>query len=184
MDTLFDKSTIVTPAILNTIAHLPTSYIPNIIDESFWQNMSDTDFMRIAVLLATKNYEDGEYPIGALIIDNDTRKIVGQSHKAFDQEDHPYNHGAKCAVHNAGPIDFSKTTMFITFNPCDVCTTVLRENNFSRVVIGDTTNTIGNEHRLKEAGITVDIIEDQTGVDLYRKYKEQHSLSDNKQATR
>ena len=34
--------------------------------------------MRIALLLAEKGYEEGGSPIGGVIIDNETRKIVGK----------------------------------------------------------------------------------------------------------
>ena len=42
---------------------------------------------------------------------------------------------------------------------------------FKRVVVGDVTNASGNEAMLREKGITVDILEDQQGIDLYAGYR-------------
>jgi cytosine deaminase len=42
---------------------------------------------------------------------------------------------------------------------------------FNRVVVGDVTNASGNEGLLREKGLKVDILEDQNGIALYRKYR-------------
>ncbi len=173
METLFDNNTDVTPAVLNTIAHLPTRSLPYIIAPSFWKNLSDADFMRITMLLAQKNYEEGSYPISAMIIDNKTRAIIGKSYKVSERGDDHYNHGTTSAVNDACSMDFSKTSMFVSLTPCDVCAEILYKNQFNRLVIGDITSTSGNEQRIKDKGIAVDIIEDQMGPTLYKKYKKE-----------
>ena len=42
---------------------------------------------------------------------------------------------------------------------------------FKRVVIGDVTNASGNEQRLRDKGVQVEILEDQQGIALYAKYR-------------
>lgn len=169
--TLFDKDTAVTESVLNAIAHMPTASLPVLMADDFAQTLSDSDFMRIAVLLARKSYDEGGCPIGAVIIDNSTRRILGKGHNTLVQESHPYNHGETSAIRDAGRIDFSHTTLFTSLSPCDVCATLLYMRGFSRVVIGDITNASGNEALLRSKGIQVDILEDPRGIELYARFR-------------
>ena len=127
--------------------------------------------MRIAVLLAQKGYNEGGCPIGGVIIDNQTRQIVGKGHNTLVQENHPYNHGETSAIRDAGRQDFSKTTIFTTLSPCDVCATLIYMRQFARVVVGDVTSASGNEDMLRAKGVTVEILEDPMGIALYAKYR-------------
>ncbi|MCG6200845.1 nucleoside deaminase [Psychromonas antarctica] len=171
--TLLDKQTGKSEAVLRAIAHMPTQSLPILMDDGFVRELTDTDFMRIAVLLAQKSYEEGGCPIGAVIIDNATRQIAGKGHNTLVQEDHPYNHGETSAIRDAGRIDFSKTTLFTSLSPCDICATLIYMRGFSRVVVGDITNASGNEVLLQEKGIHVDILEDKQGSDLYARFRDE-----------
>jgi cytosine deaminase len=164
-------TTPITDEVLNIIAHLPTKSLSSLIEKSFFQKLEDKDFMRIAVLLAQKSYEEGGCPIGGVIIDNETREIVGKGHNTLVQENDPYNHGETSAIRNAGRKDFSKTTIFSTLSPCDICATLIYMRQFPRVVVGDITNASGNEEMLRKKGIQVDILEDSMGIALYSKYR-------------
>jgi cytosine deaminase len=87
------------------------------------------------------------------------------------QDNDPYNHGETSAIRDAGRQDFSKTTIFTTLSPCDVCATLIYMRQFDRVVVGDVTNASGNEQLLREKGVKVEILEDPTGITLYAKYR-------------
>jgi creatinine deaminase len=67
--------------------------------------------------------------------------------------------------------DFSKSTIFTTLSPCDVCATLLYMRQFNRVVVGNITSAAGNEALLRSKGITVDILEDPRGIELYAQYR-------------
>ncbi len=157
--------------LLRLIAHIPTRSLSANIDPEFFVTLDDADFMRIAVFLAEKSYSEGGCPIGAVVIDNQTREIVGKGHNTLEQENHPYNHGETSAIRDAGRIDFSKTTIFTTLSPCDVCATLIYMRQFDRVVVGDVTSASGNEALLKEKGVSVEVLEDQKGIALYQKYR-------------
>jgi cytosine deaminase len=160
----------VNDALLNVIAHLPTASLSAVVEDDFWPRLSDKDFMRIAVLLAQKSYDEGGCPIGGVIVDNNTRQIIGKGHNTLVQEDHPYNHGETSAIRDAGRVDFSQTTIFTTLSPCDVCAALIYMRGFARVVVGDVTNASGNEEMIRGKDIQVDILEDNIGVALYKKY--------------
>ncbi len=163
----------VTDALLNVIAHLPTKSLSATVEPAFFRKLQDNDFMRIAVLLAQKSYDEGGCPVGGVVIDNETRSILGKGHNTLVQENHPYNHGETSAIRDAGRQDFSRTTIFTTLSPCDVCASLIYMRQFARVVVGDVTNASGNEAMLRARGVQVDILEDPVGIALYRKYDQE-----------
>lgn len=165
------KETPVTDETLALIAYLPTVSLLRLVEDRFFKKLTDADFMRIAVLLARKGYEEGGCPIGGVVIDNETRQIVGKGHNTLVQENHPYNHGETSAIRDAGRRDFSLATIFTTLSPCDVCATLIYMRQFNRVVVGDVTNASGNEAMLRGKGVKVDILEDPKGIALYAKYR-------------
>jgi cytosine/creatinine deaminase len=167
------KDTPVTDEVLKAIAHLPTKSLATIIDDEFFRKLTDRDFMRIAFLLAEKGYGEGGSPIGGVIIDNQSRRIVGKGHNTLVQENHPYNHGETSAVRDAGRLDFSQTTMFTSLSPCDICAALIYMREFNRLVVGDVTNSRGNEEMLRAKGVRVDILEDPEGIAFYAKYRKE-----------
>lgn len=171
MKTLLNESTDVSEAALSAIAHMPTASLPVLMDEAFARRLSDADLMRIAVLLAQKSSDEGGCPIGAVIVDNATRRIVGKGHNTLVQENHPYNHGETSAIRDAGRIDFARTTLFTSLSPCEICATLLHMRGVSRVVVGDITNASGTEALLREKGVRVEILEDPRGIALYARFR-------------
>ena len=171
MKSLLNKLTDKSEEVLRTIAHMPTKSLPVLMDNDFVGRLTDADFMRVAVFLAEKSYGEGGCPIGAVIIDNWTRQIVGKGHNTLVQENHPYNHGETSAIRDAGRINFGNTTLFTSLSPCDICATLIYMRGFSRVVVGDVTNASGNESFLREKGVHVNILEDKQGIALYARFR-------------
>ena len=165
------KDTPISDNVLNVIAHLPTKSLAAVVEDGFFKKLGDRDFMRIAVLLAKKGYDEGGCPIGGVIIDNATRKIIGKGHNTLVQDNDPYNHGETSAIRDAGRQDFSKTTIFTTLSPCDVCAALLYMRQFARVVVGDVTSASGNEDMLRKKGVKVDVLEEAEGIALYAEYR-------------
>lgn len=170
MKALITKETPISEEVLNMIAHLPTRSLPKIVEDGFFQKLTDRDFMRIGVLLAKKGYEEGGCPIGGVIVNNKTRLIVGKGHNTLVQENHPYNHGETSAARDAGRVDFSETTMFTTLSPCDICAALIYRRQFQRCVVGDVTNFSGTEELIRQKGVPVEILEDPEGITLFVKY--------------
>ena len=171
MKPLLNKQADKSEEALRVIAHMPTKSLSVLIDNNFARRLTDDDFMRVAVFLAEKSYDEGGCPIGAVIIDNSTRQILGKGHNTLVQENHPYNHGETSAIRDAGRKDFSRTTLFTSLSPCDICATVVYMRVFSRVVVGDVTNASGKEVFLKERGVHIDILENKKGIELYARYR-------------
>lgn len=170
MKALLNQKSVKTEQALRAIAHMPTSSLAVLMDKDFAQSLTDDDFMRIAVLLAQKSYDEGGCPIGAVIVDNTTKQILGKGHNTLVQDNHPYSHGETSAIKDAGRIDFSDTTLYTSLSPCEVCATLLSLRGFNRVVVGDVTNASGTEVFLQERGIQLDILEDEQGIALYARF--------------
>lgn len=168
---LLNATTTIDEAALRAIAHMPTEHLDALMDDGFVQRLTDAHLMRIAVLLAQKSADKGGCPIGAVIIDNETRRIVGKGHNTLVQESHPYNHGETSAMRDAGRVNFTQTTLFTSLSPCEVCATLLYMRGVSRVVIGDVTNASGTETLLRKKGVHVDILENEQGVALYSGFR-------------
>jgi cytosine/creatinine deaminase len=173
MKAFITSETPVTDEVLNAIAHLPTKSLSKVVENGFFRKLTDRDFMRIGFLLAKKGYEEGGSPIGGVVIHNETRQILGKGHNTLVQENHPYNHGETSALRDAGRQDFSQTTMFTTLSPCDVCAALIYMRQFPRVVVGDVTNSSGNEEMLRQKGIQVDILEDPEIIAFYANYRKE-----------
>jgi len=161
-------------ASLTLIAHLPTASLPAVVHPSFFERLTDADFMLLAVLLAEKSAAEGGCPIGAVVIDSQSRQILGKGHNTLVQDGDPYNHGETAAMRDAGRIDFSRTTLFTTLSPCDVCATLLYMRGVARVVVGDVTNASGNEALLRQRGVRVDVLESPQGIAQYASYRERY----------
>ena len=171
MQSLLNKLTDKSEEALRAIAHMPTKSLPVLMDGDFVAKLTDADFMRVAVLLAEKSYDEGGCPIGAVIVDNVTSQIMGKGHNTLVQENHPYNHGETSAIRDAGRINFGNSTLFTSLSPCDICTTLIHMRGFSRVVVGDVTNASGNETFLREKGVHTYILEDKKGIALYARFR-------------
>lgn len=180
-DQFISASQDVTDETLKFIALTPTKDLPEKVELGFFKKLTDENFMRIAVYLAEKSYEEGGCPIGGLVVDNETRMIMGKGHNRLVQDNDPLCHGETAAIRDAGRMDFSKTTLFTTLSPCgNMCTPSIIKLGFNRVVIGDSTNVDNglNEHKLRDAGIKVEINEDQMGIGIYAEYREKHPDQD------
>jgi cytosine deaminase len=178
MSAYFTAGMPVSDELLTALAHLPTSSLPAVVEPGFIAGLEDREFMRLAVMLARKSFQEGGCPIGAVVIDSATRAILGKGHNTLVQDNDPYNHGETAAIRDAGRIDFSRTTLFTTLSPCQICASLIAMRGFSRVVIGDVTNASGTESMLRDHGIEVKILEDPLGIELYARFRTENPARD------
>ena len=183
----FTKDTAIDDSALNVIAHLPTESLPKLVAPEFFLKLTDENFMNIATMLAQKSYDEKGCPIGGVIIDSKTRRIIGKGHNTLGQENNTIVHGETAAIIDAGrvamlearrqgktveAVDFRDTTLFTTLTPCKVCCTqILERERFEKVVIGDAKNASPTDYILLEGGIKDVVIQPyKKAIDLYEKY--------------
>jgi cytosine deaminase len=102
---------------------------------------------------------------------------VGKGHNTLVQKNHSHSHGETSAARDAGRLDFSKTTMFTSGSPCDTCAALIWQLPFQKMVVGDVTNDSGNEEKVRQHGVHVDILEDPDGIAFFAKYLKEKPAS-------
>ena len=100
---------------------------------------ADLDFMRIALSLAEKAEINGEVPIGALIVD-ENGKILSTATNLREQKNTVLGHAELVALHRAckkrNSWRLSGCTLYVTLEPCFMCSGALVQARISRVVFG------------------------------------------------
>jgi tRNA(adenine34) deaminase len=106
--------------------------------------MTDEYFMLQALKEAKKAYEEGEVPVGAIItLDG---KIISRGHNQVERLNDPTAHAEIIALTSAFNFIGSKylpdATIYITIEPCLMCTGALYWSKIQKVVYGaaDTKN--------------------------------------------
>jgi tRNA(adenine34) deaminase len=100
--------------------------------------MEDAEFMRRALELARRAGDEGEVPIGALVVQDG--KIVGEGWNrpiaASDPTAHAEIQAMRAAAKVAGNYRLPGTTLYVTLEPCDMCVGAMFHARVARVVFG------------------------------------------------
>ena len=98
--------------------------------------MNQAQWMETALALALEAAQDGEIPVGAVIIDREGR-IVGRGRNRRESGD-PLGHAELYAISEAaraiGDWRLEGTTMFVTLEPCAMCAGALVNARVERLV--------------------------------------------------
>lgn len=143
-------------------------------------DLDDESYMGRALQLAAKGYAEGGCPIGGVLVENDSGRILGQGHNALVQEGNPIIHGEMAAIRYAGRMpNRHGTTMYTTLQPCFMCAGTLVQFGIPRVVIADVVNASGDEtiRFMRSKGLEVVVMDPQTSeaardcVELVRRFR-------------
>jgi len=100
--------------------------------------MNDEYYMQQALKEAHKAYEDGEVPVGAVIVMND--KIIARGYNQVERLTDPTAHAEIITLTSAfnflGSKYLPEATMYITVEPCLMCTGALYWSKIGRIVWG------------------------------------------------
>ncbi|MCL6523539.1 MAG: nucleoside deaminase [Thermoflavifilum sp.] len=113
---------------------------------------SDDDFMQEALKEAEKAYACGEIPVGAiLVIEN---QIIARAHNQVEQLNDPTAHAEMlvltAAFHALGSKYLPQATLYVTLEPCLMCTGAIFWSQLGRVVFGATDEKNGyRAHQLR-----------------------------------
>lgn len=100
----------------------------------------DVFFMQEALKLAKNAFEEDEVPVGAVVVcDN---RIIGKGYNQVEKLNDPTAHAEVLAITAACNFLDSKyldrCTLYITLEPCMMCTGAIREAQIQRVVYAAT----------------------------------------------
>lgn len=100
--------------------------------------MNDEFFMQQAFKEAQKAYDDGEVPVGAVVVIN--KKIIARGHNQVERLNDPTAHAEIIALTSAfnylGSKYLPDATIYITVEPCLMCAGGLYWSKIGRIVWG------------------------------------------------
>lgn len=98
-------------------------------------------YMKIALDLARDAAEQGEVPVGAVIVD-ENGQIIGTGANRRESDQDPIAHAEILAIAQAanriGFWRLENTTLFVTLEPCPMCAGAILNARIPRVVFGAT----------------------------------------------
>jgi cytosine deaminase len=122
-----------------------------------------------AIEMAEKSWNEGGIPIGSVLATEDGR-IVASGHNERVQSGDPIAHAEMVCLRHAGRRrDWGDLTLVSTLSPCSMCTGAAVLYGVKRVVIGENGTFMGAEHWLHEAGIDVELLQDDRCIALMKR---------------
>lgn len=99
---------------------------------------TDEYFLRQAYLLAEQAFEEGEVPIGAVVVNN--FQIIGKGYNQVERLQDPTAHAELLAITAAcdymGSKYLENCSLFVTIEPCPMCAGALYWSRVSKLVFG------------------------------------------------
>lgn len=115
---------------------------------------TDEYWMRYALELAKRAWEQGEVPVGAVLVQGD--KVIGEGwNRPIGQHD-PTAHAEIMALRQGGKIlenyRLLDTTLYVTLEPCVMCAGAMVHSRITRLVYG------AKDEKTGAAGSLLDVI--------------------------
>ncbi|MBX2815155.1 MAG: nucleoside deaminase [Saprospiraceae bacterium] len=100
--------------------------------------LGDDHFMHQALLEARRAFDDGEVPVGAVVVCEN--RIIARSHNQVEKLQDPSAHAEMLAITAActhlGSKVLNQCTLYVTLEPCPMCAGALYWSRPVRVVYG------------------------------------------------
>lgn len=142
--------------------------------------------MRLALSEAERAYEQGEVPVGAVVIQKD--RILGRGHNRIEKLNDPTAHAEIIAISAAaeslGHPRLNQATIYVTIEPCPMCAGAIVLARLERLVYGardpktgacgtlyDITNDLRLNHRVKVSSGVLENECSQMLSDFFRKLR-------------
>ena len=99
---------------------------------------NDEKYMKEAIRQAQKAYALGEVPIGCVIVYQD--KIIGRGYNRRNTDKNTLSHAEITAINKAskriGDWRLEDCTLYVTLEPCQMCSGAIVQARITRVVMG------------------------------------------------
>ena len=126
-------------------------------------------FMKEALKEASKSYKKEEIPVGAVIVKDN--KIIAKAHNLKETKHDCTNHAEILAIKKAckklNSWRLTGCTMYITLEPCSMCTGALILSRIDKVVIGtmdEKTGACGTVLNLSKEYKFNHVLDSETGI--------------------
>lgn len=109
--------------------------------------MNDKENMRLALNEALQAYEEGEVPIGAVLVDNESGILVCSNHNRIEQLQDATAHAEILVIREASEKlrrrRLNNCTLYVTLEPCPMCAGALVLSRVERLVYGAVDSKFG-----------------------------------------
>lgn len=103
------------------------------------------NFMDVALIEAEYAYYKGEIPVGAVVVKDGI--IIGKGHNLKESKGDPTEHAEIMAIKEAcktiGDWRLNGCEMYVTLEPCPMCTSAIVQSRISRLHIGTFNKELG-----------------------------------------
>jgi len=133
------------------------------------------EFMKAAIEEAEKGLLEGGIPIGSVIVHKG--KIIGRGHNRRVQKGSVILHGEMDALENAGrqPTSvYRESVLYTTLSPCPMCSGAILLYGIPKVIIGENKTFMGDEVHLKSYGVNLEVLQDETCINLMTNFIEKN----------
>ena len=101
---------------------------------------ADVRMMRRALAQARIAAEAGETPVGAVVYETATGRLLAEAHNSRETDNDPAGHAellaARAAAKDLGDWRLNECTLVVTLEPCAMCAGMIVNARFGRVVYG------------------------------------------------
>jgi cytosine deaminase len=132
-------------------------------------------FLSAAIAEAVKGREEGGIPIGSVLVCRG--EILGRGHNRRVQRGSAVLHAEMDALENAGrqpAAVYRSATLYTTLSPCAMCTGAILLYGIPRVIVGENRTFMGEEALLRSRGVTIEVLQDDTCVQLMLEFIHAH----------
>lgn len=119
---------------------------------------------------AEQGFIEGGVPVGAAMFDS-KGNLISSGRNRRVQDNDPSIHGETDAFRKAGrQKSYQDKILVTTLAPCWYCSGLIRQFNIGTVVVGESHNFSGHLEWLREAGVKVVELNNQTCIDLMKQF--------------
>ena len=132
-------------------------------------------FLQTAIEEAQKGLQEGGIPIGSVVVHKG--KIIGRGHNQRVQKGSVILHGEMDALENAGrqPAKvYRECVLYTTLSPCSMCAGAILLYGIPKVIIGENKTFMGDEELLRSRGAEVEVLQDETCINMMSKFIEEN----------
>lgn len=133
-------------------------------------------FMQAAIDEAMLGLREGGIPIGSVVVH--AGRIIGRGHNRRVQRGSAVLHGEMDALENAGrhPANvYRQSVLYTTLSPCSMCSGAILLYGIPHVIVGENRTFLGEEDLLRERGVTVDVLQDSTCIEMMTNFIRDHA---------
>lgn len=133
--------------------------------------MSERDWLDAAIEEAEQGLAEGGLPIGSVLADPRSGRVVARGHNLRVQTGDPTAHAEVVCIRNAGRRrDWPHLTLVSTLSPCIMCTGTTLLYRIPRVIIGENQNFMGAEDLFRGRGVELINLSDPRCIELMRRF--------------